>query len=228
MRNHSKLIVGCFIVFASCTSKETPEKATAAAQKAPPSTVSQEQKSISYATHPERFVKATPAPAKFNVTDPKTAQEHFNVGVDADNHKQWNEAIEQYQKALELKPDWALAHYRLATDYKLIGRTNDAIAHWEQATRYDPKFFVAYNRLASTYRSEHNLQKAIENYTQLLQYPPAQLGAHYQIGLCYAELGERQKAREHLESYRQMALKTGEKQTPRFQKALRELQELEQ
>lgn len=228
MRIHVTLIIGCFIVFASCAAKETPEKATATAQKAPPPTASQEQKSISYATHPERFVKATPAPGKFNITNPKTAQEHFNVGVDADNHKQWNKAIEQYQKALELKPDWAVAHFRVATDYELIGRTSDAIEHWEQATRYDPQFYSAYNRLASVYRSQGNLEKAIAAYTALLAYPPAKIGAHYQLGFAYVELGNRQKAREHLETYQQLAMNSPEKESPRFQKAILELKQLEQ
>ena len=236
-----KLIVGCLIVFFGCTSKETPQKVAStnsssetvtAAQTTssapPPDAKTKQQKAISYATHPERFVKTTPKSEKVNITDPKTAQEHFNVGVEADNHKQWDKAIEAYQKALELKPDWALAHYRMAADYKLIGRTNDAVAHWEQATRYDPQFYLAYNRLASVYRSQGNLKKAIEAYTALLGYPPAKLGAHYQLGFAYAELGNRQQAREHLEAYRQLGLKSQEKESPRFQRAVLRLKQLEQ
>ncbi len=183
--------------------------------------------SVTYATHPERFVKAEPAPEKFTITDPKTPEEHFSVGVDADNHKQWDKAIEEYKKALELKPDWAVAHFRLATDYNKQGRTDDAIAQWEQATQYDPQFYKAYNLLAEAYRSQGNLKKAIDAYSALLKYPRAQLGAHYQLGFSYAELGDRQKAREHLESYRALALNSNEQESPRFQNALRELQKLE-
>ena len=232
MRIPGTLIIGSFIVLASCSPKEAPEKVVTKPSSTtvePPSTTgtTKQEKGITYATHPERFVKATPSPTTLNISNPKTAQEHFNVGVDADNHKQWDKAIEEYKKALELKPDWAIAHYRLAVDYKLAGNTSEAIAHWEQATKYDPQFYAAYNRLASIYRSQGNLKKAIEAYTALLNYPPAKLGAHYQLGFSYAELGNRQKAREHLENYRDLALKGSEKQTPRFQRALRELQELE-
>jgi tetratricopeptide (TPR) repeat protein len=188
-----------------------------------------EGESITYATHPERFVKAQPTtPVQFNISDPKTAEEHFSVGVEADNHKQLDKAIEEYKKALELKPDWAVVHFRLAMDYNKEGRTDDAIAHWAQAVRYDPQFYKAYDLLAAAYRRQGNLEKAIEAYSGLLKYPPAQLGAHYQMGFSYAELGDRQKAREHLESYRELALKGKEQESPRFQKALRELQELKQ
>ena len=106
------------------------KQASAAQRKSSASQGGQKEKkeaeSITYATHPERFVKAEPAPEKFEITDPKTPEEHFSVAVDADNHKQWDKAIEEYKKALELKPDWAVAHFRLATDYNKEGRTDDA------------------------------------------------------------------------------------------------------
>src|SRR2546429_7284378 len=36
---------------------------------------------ISYAKNPERFVKVETTEPVFNITNPKTAQEHFNVAV---------------------------------------------------------------------------------------------------------------------------------------------------
>jgi tetratricopeptide (TPR) repeat protein len=182
---------------------------------------------ISYAKNPQRFVKMETTEPVFNITDPKTAQEHFNVAVNDDHDQQIDQAIAEYQKALELKPDWALAHFRLAQDYQKQGRTDDAIAHWTQATRYDPQFYSAYDLLAGAYQRQGNLKKAIEAYSALLRYPPAQMAAHYQLGLWYANLGDRPKAREHLEAYRDLAVKiSAESNSDRFQKALRELRTL--
>ena len=209
----------------SCGSRETSSPPATTSSATPQA---KSDSAISYKTNPEHFIKAEPYRAPFNISNPKTAQEHLNVAINADNQKDWNKAIAEYEKALALKPDWALAHYRIATDYKLIGRTDDAIAHWEQATKYDKQFYPAYNRLASIYRSQGKLQKAIDNYTPLLAYPPATLGAHYELGFAYAQLGQRQKAREHLESYRQLALKTAEKNSPRFERATNRLKQLEQ
>lgn len=196
------------------------------ASRPQPSAPQSEQETITYATNPERFAREKIAEAPFNITHPQTAEEHFNVAVYADNHKQLDKAIEEYQKALELKPDWAIVHFRLAKDYDKKGRMDDAIAHWEQATRYDPQLYVAYDFLSAAYQRQGNLKKAIEAYSALLKYPPAQMPAHYQLGLWYAELGDRQKAREHLESYRGLALNSQEQGSPRFQKAVRELQRL--
>jgi len=193
-------------------------------------TQKQEQPNITYAKNPERFVKMQPSEPTFNITDPKTAQEHFNVAVNDDHHDQLDKAIEEYQKALELKPDWALAHFRMAQDYQKLGRTDDAIKHWGQATKYDPQFYAAYDLLSAAYARQGNLKKAIESYSALLKYPPARMPAHYQLGMWYAELGDAQQARDHLEAYQELALKSKsvEVQSDRFQKASKELQKLKQ
>jgi len=189
----------------------------------------QEEQNITYAKNPERFVKQQPSEVPFNITDPKTAQEHFNVAVNDDHNNQLDQALAEYQKALELKPDWALAHFRMAQDYQKQGHTDKAIEHWTLATKYDPQFYSAYDLLSGAYERQGNLKKAIEAYSALLKYPPAQMPAHFQVGMWYAELGDVPQAREHLEAYRELALKSKsvEVQSDRFQKATKELQKLE-
>jgi tetratricopeptide (TPR) repeat protein len=190
----------------------------------------QEQKSISYAKNPDRFVKMQPTEPVFNITDPKTAQEYFNVAVNDDHQNQLDKAIAEYQKVLEQKPDWALAYFRMAQDYQKLGRTNEAITNWELATRYDPQFYAAYDLMSAAYARQGNLEKAIEAYSPMLNYPPARMPANYQIGLWYAQLGDVSQAREHLEAYRELALKSKsvEVQSDRFQKATKELQKLKE
>lgn len=212
----------------TAASPEQGKPAPSAPSKPEPPAPQQEQQTITYATNPEKFAQLKPGEPAFNITNPRTAEEHFSVAVYADSHKQLDKAIEEYQKALELKPGWAIAHFRLAKDYDKKGRTDDAIAHWELATRYDPQFYLAYDFLAAAYQRQGNLKKAVEAYSALLKYPPAGLPAHYQLGLWYAELGDRQKAREHLESYRKLALNSKERESPRFQKAISQLRKLKQ
>jgi tetratricopeptide (TPR) repeat protein len=205
---------------------QSPSAPATAAQQPPQK---QEQKNITYAKDPDRFVKQKPTEPPFNITDPKTAQEHFNVAVNYDHQNQLDKAIAEYQKALELKPDWALAHFRLAQDFQKQGRTDDAIAQWELATRYDPQFYAAYDLLSAAYARQGNLKKAIEAYSPMLNYPPARMPAHYQLGLWYAQLGDVAQARENLEAYRELALKIkAEQDSPRFQTASKELRKLKQ
>lgn len=188
-----------------------------------------DESSISYAKNPDKFAKVQPYEPPFNITEPKTAQEHFNVAVNYDHLNQLDKAIEEYQKVFELQPNWAVAHDRLALDYQKQGRTDEAVAQWEQATRYNPQFYSAYDLLAGAYARQGKIKKAIQAYSALLQYPPARMPAHYQLGLWYAQIGDREQAQSHLESYRELALKTQEEpKSDRFQRALRELQKLKQ
>jgi tetratricopeptide (TPR) repeat protein len=200
-------------------------------QPAAPSTTPQpeDKQAISYAKNPERFVKMPTYEPPFNITNPKTAQEHFNVAVNEDDHNRPDNAIREYHIALEMQPKWAVAHYRLAVDYQKQGRPADAIAEWEHATRDDPQFYSAYDMLAGAYERQGNIKKAIGAYSALLKYPPARMPVHYQLGLWYAQIGDRQQAQSHLESYRHLALKTRqEPESDRYRKALHELQKLKQ
>ena len=188
------------------------------------------QETISYATNPERFVKEPVYQPPFQITNPKTAEEHFDVGVNDDNQKQPAKAIGEYEKALALKPDWVVAHIRLARDCAQLGRADDAIAHWRKAIQYNPQFFSAYDELAAAYVSQGKVQKAIDTYSGLLQYPAAEVPVRYQLALWHEKLGNWEKARDHFERYRDLALKSGpeEQKSERFQVAIRELRKLKQ
>jgi tetratricopeptide (TPR) repeat protein len=215
----------------SLTSSAQQDKASSAnspQQPQPGAQKTKDEQTITYAKNPDRFVKQQTSEVPFNITDPKTAQEHFNVAVNFDNHDQLDKAIGEYKKVLELKPDWALAHFRMAQDYQKQGHTDQAIEHWTLATKYDPQFYAAYDLLSGAYERQGNLKKAIQAYSALLKYPPAQLPANYQVGMWYAELGDVSKAREHLQAYRELVLKSKsvEVQSDRFQKATKELQKL--
>ena len=206
----------------------------APAQSAVPQTGAkpQDDHAISYAKNPERFVREETVPAPFSITDPKTAQEHFDVAINYDNHQQLDKAIEEYKETLQLQPDWALVHFRLAKDYQKQGRGDDAISEWEQATRSDPHYYEAYNQLALAYKAKGYTAKWAQAYSKLVDYPNSgvQMMAHYELGFWYEQAGDRQKAKEHLENYRKLALKAGpeEQQSKRFRNASRELQKLKE
>lgn len=248
MNNRRKVVRWCVIIivwlfYAACTSKQPAEKAVSTspsmkqgnttqknASKSQPGEPQKKEKTITYATNPERFVEEKLPPYKFNITNPKTAQEHFNVAVYEHTNKHLDRAIEEYKKALELKPDWAIAHFRLARAYQEKGNRDEAIAHWEKATLYDPRYYEAHFLLALAYKERGDAKKAIESYAKLLNYPPARMEAHYRLGLWYQDLGDGRKAREHLENYRQLALqsKSKEYESERFQRALKDLEKLSQ
>jgi tetratricopeptide (TPR) repeat protein len=183
--------------------------------------------SISYAQNPERFRKMETVAPPFHLTDPKTAMDFFDVGVHEDNLQHYEQAIVAYEKALRLKPDWALVCVREAKDYRHLARTRDAIAQLNRAAKIDPHYWDAYAELALTYKDGGETQHAIEAASKLLTFPPLQIPTHNQLGYWYEEVGDRQKAKQQFEMYRDLAQKNkAEWQSERYKAALLELEKL--
>jgi tetratricopeptide (TPR) repeat protein len=236
-----KLLLGApllMVVWTGCNSHEaaktassspaTPTTIISAQSSTQPAAQESQEKTITYATHPGQFAKESTYEPPFRITDPKTAEEHFDVGIHDDNRKEPSKAISEYEKVLALKPDWAVAHFRLARDYAQTGRTNEAITHWTKAIQYNPQFFGAYDQLAAAYVSQGNVQKAIDTYSGLLKYPRVEMPARYQLALWYEQLGKRKEAKQNFQRYQDLALQNGpeEKKSERFQVAQRELEKL--
>ena len=58
------------------------------------------------------------------------------------------EAIQHYEQALRINPDYAVAHYNLGVALEQAGRMPEAIQHYEQALRIKPDFVEAQNAVA--------------------------------------------------------------------------------
>lgn len=62
-----------------------------------------------------------------------------------------SEALESYERAIKLKPEYAEAHYNLGDAYERFYKCKEAIPHYEAAIRLDNTFTHAQNNLARLY-----------------------------------------------------------------------------
>ena len=58
------------------------------------------------------------------------------------------EAMEHWEQALRINPDYASAHYNLGIALEQAGRVSEAIGHYEQALQINPNMAEVKNRLA--------------------------------------------------------------------------------
>ena len=63
----------------------------------------------------------------------ETAQEHFQKGWAFHEKDRFDEAVEEYRKALLINPNYSLARSNLGMVYKKQGKQDDAIREWEEA-----------------------------------------------------------------------------------------------
>ena len=93
-----------------------------------------------------------------------------------------NEAIAQYQQAVEINPDFAEAHNSLGIVFAGLGKIDEAIAHFGRALEIKPDFAEAHNSLGNLLAGRGQLDEAIAHYRKALEIDPGNVDAHNNLG----------------------------------------------
>jgi tetratricopeptide (TPR) repeat protein len=124
---------------------------------------------------------------------------YYNLGSALRSKGRLNEAVECYNRALQINPDYAEAHNNLGSILRVQGRLDEAISHFCQAIEINSNFAEAYNNLANTLQAQGKLDEAISGYRQALQIEPNMAQIHYNLGIALSQQG---KSGEAIECYR--------------------------
>jgi tetratricopeptide (TPR) repeat protein len=100
------------------------------------------------------------------------ADAHYNSGVALQGSGRVQEAMQQYEEALRLKPDYAMARNNLAGALLRLGKVQEAISQYEQALRLNPDFAEAHYNLGAALEQAGRVQEAIGHYEQALRIKP--------------------------------------------------------
>jgi len=82
------------------------------------------------------------------------------------------QAIVNYQKALRIDPENAVAHFNLGSLFGMRGDVAQSREHLEKAVRYDPDYAEAYSNLGNVFLMQGNIKDAIVNYQKALKLNP--------------------------------------------------------
>jgi Flp pilus assembly protein TadD len=125
---------------------------------------------------------------------------HNNLGNAYQSAGMFDKAIEHFQTALSLKPDYVKAHNNLGNAYQSAGMFDKAIEHYQTALKLKPDYAEAHNNIAVIYMSKDQFSKAIEHYQTALRLKPGNAESHYNIGLAYHAEDLLDKAIEHYQT----------------------------
>src|SRR5262245_22403350 len=82
---------------------------------------------------------------QFNATQAvETSQDHYQRGTMLYDKGRYREAMEAFQQAINLKPDYALAYNGLGMSARNLGQYKEAIRALQKAIQFDPTLIVAY------------------------------------------------------------------------------------
>ena len=111
------------------------------------------------------------------------------------------EAIEVYEKVLELEPQHAAAHINLGTIFYNRQDFSKAEHHYRAAIEADARYALAYFDLGNVLDETGRVPEAIKAYSTALILAPTYGDAHYNLALAYEKIKQPRKALKHWRAY---------------------------
>jgi tetratricopeptide (TPR) repeat protein len=103
------------------------------------------------------------------------------------NYKQ---AIDDYGRAIEIKPGFASVYINRGSAYNDLGNYKQAIEDFNRAIEINPGYAEAYNNRGFSYNGLGNYRQAIEDYDRAIEIKPDYVNAYYNRGLVYLNQGD--------------------------------------
>ena len=120
----------------------------------------------------------------------KSARTYSNLGTVLVEKGLVDEAIANYQKAVELEPTSALVHTNLGTVLGDKGRLDEAIASHRKAIELVPKLAAAHSNLGENLTKKGQLDEAIAECEKAVELEPTSAGAHHNRGNALLRKGQ--------------------------------------
>ncbi len=114
--------------------------------------------------------------------DPNHHDAWHLLGLIACQVGKYQAGVECIQRALTLRPDWALAHFNLGNAWKDQGKLDLAIACYQRALQLKPDYAEVHNNLGLAWRDHGDLDKAVACYQRTLRLRPGFALAYNNLG----------------------------------------------
>mgnify|MGYP000021660376 CR=1 FL=1 len=108
-------------------------------------------------------------------------------------------AVEYFEKALAIKPDYTEVNYNLGLTHQELGQLDAAVESYKKALAVNPNYAEAHNNLGVTLKELGQLDSAVECYEKAITTQPDYAEAHNNLGLAFYELDQVDAA---VESYK--------------------------
>ena len=124
----------------------------------------------------------------------KNAEMHKNRGDTYLEQEKYEQAIQEYDKAIELNPNFAKAYCNRGWSYLSLGEKERAIQDYSKAIALNPNLVNAYNERGIAYYGLGEKEQAINDYDKAINLNPNDDSAYFYCGVAYRDLGKYERA----------------------------------
>jgi tetratricopeptide (TPR) repeat protein len=113
----------------------------------------------------------------------------YNLGTVVLRKGDADEAVAQFQKALEINPNIADIHYNLGMAYVQKGEVDEAMAEFQKTLEINPNHARAHNNLGNALMQKGQVDDAIVEYQKTLEIDPNHASSHNNYGVALLQKG---------------------------------------
>jgi tetratricopeptide (TPR) repeat protein len=135
--------------------------------------------------------------------DANNAELHYLNGVRLQENNQLAQALQEYRRAVELRPDYVDARMRLGLQLLAGANYTDAVTQFEAAAHLVPDRVEVHLDLGDAYRSTKQYDLAKREFDQVLQMQPSHCPVHYDVALMYMAQAEALEGQPQVDMERQ-------------------------
>jgi protein O-mannosyl-transferase len=125
------------------------------------------------------------------------AEAHYNLGNALLKKGDVDEAIDHYQKALQISPNSADVHNNFGNALIKKDSVDKAIDHYQKALQINPTYAKAHLNLGSALLKKGSADEAITHFQKALQINPDYVNAHLNLGNALLKKGSVDEAITH-------------------------------
>jgi len=129
------------------------------------------------------------------------------LGICLENNKKYNQAIQYYNKAIEMNEYYHQAFFQRANLLIKFQKNDEAISDINKAIAQYPQNFQYHFLKGSILFSKENYNDAIKSYNEALKINGKLPGAFYNVAMCQLKLNEKPSAKKNLEKAKSLGSK---------------------
>jgi len=129
-------------------------------------------------------------------TSPSSPNTHNNLGDVYGRLGDKQKALQEFQTAISLKPNYADAYHNSANVYRELGQIDKALENYQKAIQFNPNLWQSYQNIAALYFQAKQYDLALENLQKATSINPKNLNLRNNLGVVYLTMGNKEKAKE--------------------------------